>query len=176
MFSVSATNSSFVALSNAVSETTKYKAFPVYTNGPSSSFESYSTNLAESVSWTTKTGSTRTAFQITNYSYDLGSVTISQSDGTVLSPVGAYGQSATSISYSPGIYDITSRTLSGTDVSTNTTQRTTITGSLFSETITNADKRIYPILTISATTTTSSETIFSLLGAIAFNTTSLANP
>ena len=176
MFSLSSTNTAFIKFGDAVKETTQFVPTPQYTSGSSFSFESYSTNLAESVSWTTKTGSTKTAFQITNYSYDLGSVTISQSDGTVLSPVGAYGQSATSISYSPGIYDITSRTLSDTDVSTNTTQRTTITGSLFSETITNADKHIYPILTISATTTTSSETIFSLLGAIAFNTTSLASP
>ena len=176
MFSLSSTNTSFIKFGDAVKETTQFSPVPKYTSGSSFSFESYSTNIAESMSWTTRTGSTGTAFQITNYSSDFGSVIISQSNGTVISPVGAYNQSATSVSYGPGIYDITSRTMSNTDVSTNTTQRITITDSLFFETITNADKHIYPILTISAATTTSYETIFSLLGAFVFNTTSLANP
>jgi hypothetical protein len=174
IFSVSSTNTAFIVLSDAVVETTRYKAIPVYTTGPSSSFLSY--NVLSATSLTTQSGSTQTAYKITNYSYALGSFTISQSNGTTVSPIGAYGQSTTSISYGPGVYDVTSRTMSDTDVTTNTTERITVTDSIYSETITNADKNIYPRLTFSATTTTSSATILSLLGVISFNTISLANP
>ena len=174
MFSVSSTNTSLIVFSNAVKETTKYIPVPVYTLGSSTSFESYT--AISGTSYTTSSGSTKSAFKITNYSYDYGLVTISQSDGTVASPVGAFGQPKTSISYGSGIYDITSRTMSNTNVTTNTTERVTITDSLYSETIENGDINIHPRLAFRAETITSASIVLSLLGAIAFDTTSLANP
>ena len=174
MFTLSSTSSSFVVLSELVGETTRYSAIPNYTTNPSNSESLAYVSSGSSI--TTQSGITETAFVVSEYSYGTPSITISEVSGIASSPVGAYGYPATSITYAKGIYDITSRTMSDSLVGTNTTVRSTVTDSFVSEAIVNGDKRIHPRMTIVANTTASSATVFSLLGAFAFTTTSLANP
>lgn len=174
MFSISTTGTNPVVLSNALKEITRYSAIPVYTNGPSSSSESYTTISA--TSRTFKTGTSATAYMITNRTYSNSPIVISQTNGTTVCPIGAYNQSTTMIYYLSGIYDITSRSMSDTNVTTNTTEQITVGTAGSTETIINADKNIYPRFTMIPSTTTTSSTFFSLLAPITFNTTSLANP
>lgn len=174
MFTLSLTSSSFVVLSELVSETTIFSAIPNYTiNSSNSEISAY---MLSGSSITTQSGITETAFVVSEYSYGNPLFTISETNGTASSPVGAYGYPATSITYAKGIYDITSRTMSNSLVGTNVTVQSTVTDSFISENIINGDKRIHPRMTIVANTSSSSTTVFSLLGAIAFTTTSLANP
>lgn len=173
MFSLSATTSSFVEFSKLVKETTQYKAIPNYTTNYTSVSNTY--YVIDYSSFTVERGTTGTAFVISNYNSATPGLTISETGGTKLSPVGAYGYPSTTISYGVGIYDITSRSMSNASIGTNTTFQTTITASTV-EYIQNADKKIYPRLTIVSPVTTSSITVFSLLGVFGFGTTSLANP